>query len=163
MQRKMAPPSPAGIISEVLAHWFSPAANRSKPSLFPCCRNPFPAPGSTFTVTLSGPSRGAVGVPSRATVVFFNPDLSTKLMNISTRGPVQTNNDVMIAGFIIQGDAVEQVVLRGIGPSLTPLGVIGAIADPTLALMDANGNQLAFNDDYARIPWPISKRLLRTG
>ena len=108
-----------------------------------------PAPGSTFTVTLSGPSRGSLGVPSRATVIFFSPDLSTKLMNISTRGPVQTGNDVMIAGFIIQGDAVEQVVLRGIGPSLTLLGVVGAINDPTLTLMDANGNQLAFNDDYA--------------
>ena len=94
---------------------FSPAANRSKPSPFPCCRNPFPAPGSTFTVRLSGPSHGAVDVPARATVIFFSPDLSTKPMNISTRGPVETGNDVMIAGFIIQGDAVEQVVLRGSG------------------------------------------------
>ena len=109
----------------------------------------FPAAGGSFTVTLSNPSRGTVGAPARATVVFFSPDLSTKLMNISTRGPVETGNDVMIAGFIIQGDAVEQVVLRGIGPSLGPLGVANAIADPTLTLMDANGNQLAFNDDYA--------------
>jgi hypothetical protein len=75
-------------------------------------------------------------------------DISTKLMNISTRGPVESGNDAMIAGFIIQGSSAKQVVLRGIGPSLTAVGVAGALQDPTLTLMDANGSLIAFNDDY---------------
>jgi len=57
-------------------------------------------------------------------------------------------NDVMIAGFIVQGGPDKQLVLRGIGPSLTQFGVPSAVADPTLALIDANGTQLASNDDY---------------
>ncbi len=55
----------------------------------------------------------------------------------------------MIAGFIVQGQADEEVVVRGLGPSLTQKGVIGALTDPTLTLVDANGTQLAVNDDYA--------------
>ena len=55
----------------------------------------------------------------------------------------------MIAGFIVDGQAAKQVVVRGLGPSLTEKGVIDALTDPTLSLMDSNGMQLASNDDYA--------------
>ena len=111
--------------------------------------NPQNAPHAerTFFVHLFNPSHGAVG-RSRATVVISYPDVSTKLLNISTRAPVRTGEDVMIAGFIVQGTAPKRVVLRAIGPSLTALGVPGAIADPTLTLMDSNGSQIGFNDNY---------------
>ena len=106
----------------------------------------------TFTVTLSNPSvNAAIGSPSTTTVSIFDDDPAdntTKLANISTRGPVESGNDVMIAGFIIQGSSFKQLVLRGLGPSLTALGVADAVDDPTLALLDSNGNQLASNDDY---------------
>lgn len=107
-------------------------------------------PTRQFYVVLSNPSSGAaLGQNSTATVTITNPDFSTKLFNISTRGPVQMGNDVMIAGFIIQGDSDKRLVFRGIGPSLTQLGVADAIADPTLMLVDANGTQRAFNDDHS--------------
>jgi hypothetical protein len=106
-------------------------------------------PTRQFKVVLSNPSAGAaLGQNSVATVSITNPDFSTKLFNISTRGPVQMGNDVMIAGFIVQGTTEKRLVFRGIGPSLTQFGVPGAIADPTLALVDSNGTQLGFNDDY---------------
>jgi hypothetical protein len=106
-------------------------------------------PTRQFYVVLSNPSGGAaLGQNSVATVTITNPDFSTKLFNISTRGPVQMGNDVMIAGFIIQGDSEKRLVFRGIGPTLTQLGVASAISDPTLTLVDANGTQRAFNDDY---------------
>jgi hypothetical protein len=54
----------------------------------------------------------------------------------------------MIAGFIIQGSSPKQVIIRGLGPSLTQLGVVGALQDPTLDLRDAKGNQIAYDDDY---------------
>ncbi|MDQ3414451.1 MAG: putative Ig domain-containing protein, partial [Verrucomicrobiota bacterium] len=111
-----------------------------------------PAADKTFTVTLSNISHGTLGAPTQATVVISYPDLSTKLTNISTRGYVGTDQKVMIAGLIVSGQASKMVVIRGIGPSLTEKGVIGAIADPTLSLMDANGTQLSSNDDYAGLP-----------
>ena len=109
-----------------------------------------PALDKTFTVTLSNPSHGVLGAPTQATVVISYPDLSTKLTNISTRGYVGSDQKVMIAGLIVSGQASKILVLRGIGPSLTAQGVIGAINDPTLSLMDANGTQLLSNDDHSR-------------
>lgn len=69
---------------------------------------------------------------------------SSTLANISTRGFVQTNDDVMIGGFIIGGDEPSKVLIRGIGPSLP---VAGALADPILELHDANGASIR-NDDW---------------
>ena len=106
-----------------------------------------PGPDRTFFVDLSNPSRGTLG-RSRATIVSTHPDFSTKVLNISTRAPVRAGDEVMIAGFIIEGSVPKEVVLRGIGPTLTAMGVPNAISDPTLTLMDSNGSQLAFSDDY---------------
>ena len=106
-----------------------------------------PGPDRTFFVDLSNPSRGMLG-RSRATIVSTHPDLSTKLLNISTRAPVRSGEEVMIAGFIVDGSVPKRIVLRAIGPSLTAMEVPNAIQDPTLTLMDANGSQIAFNDNY---------------
>ena len=70
-----------------------------------------------------------------------------QLTNISTRGFVQTGDNVMIAGVIVQSQD-KQVVIRAIGPSLTGLGVPNALPDPTLDIHDSNGTRIAFNDDW---------------
>jgi hypothetical protein len=72
---------------------------------------------------------------------------STELSNISTRGFVQTGNDVMIAGVIVQFHN-KQVIVRALGPTLIGFGVPNALADPTLELHDVNGALLASNDDW---------------
>jgi len=72
---------------------------------------------------------------------------STELSNISTRGFVQTGNDVMIAGVIVQFHN-KQVIVRALGPTLTGFGVPNALPDPTLELRDVNGTLLASNDDW---------------
>ena len=61
----------------------------------------------------------------------------TILGKISTRGLVETGDNVLIGGFIITGTQPKTVILRAIGPSL-PLA--GAMADPTLELHDSAGN-----------------------
>jgi CSLREA domain-containing protein len=70
---------------------------------------------------------------------------ASKLANISTRGRVQTGDDVMIGGFIVVGADSERVVIRAIGPSL-PMS--GALQDPLLELYDANGTLLRTNDNW---------------
>ena len=79
-------------------------------------------------------------------------DLSTNsnsiLANISTRAFVQTNDDVMIGGFIVQGGVSKKVIVRAIGPELTQYGVPNALADPTLELHDGAGNLIASNDNW---------------
>src|SRR5205814_4477266 len=55
----------------------------------------------------------------------------------------------MIAGFIAGGgDGSTQVVVRGLGPTLTQFGVSGALADPTVTLMDSNGNVVRSNNNW---------------
>ena len=70
------------------------------------------------------------------------------LANISSRTYVQTGENVMIGGFIIDGVVGKKVALRAIGPSLTAAGVIGALADPFLQLVDSTGTVLASNDSW---------------
>ncbi len=110
---------------------------------------PVGEPTRQFQITLSNPTNGAfIGTASSTVVSITNPDQSTKPINISTRGLVQPGDGVMIAGFIIQGSSPKQVIIRGLGPSLTQRGVINALQDPNLDLRDAAGAQLAFNDNF---------------
>ena len=40
----------------------------------------------------------------------------------------------MIAGFVIQGDAPKQLLIRAVGPILSGFGVGGVLADPQLTI-----------------------------
>jgi hypothetical protein len=71
-----------------------------------------------------------------------------RMANISTRAVVGTAQNVAIAGFIINGESPKRVMLRALGPSLTPFGVTGALNDPMLDLRDGAGNQIATNDNW---------------
>jgi hypothetical protein len=53
----------------------------------------------------------------------------------------------MIGGFINQGSVPIQVLVRGIGPSLTSQGVSGALANPVLELHEPDGTVIT-NDDW---------------
>ena len=70
------------------------------------------------------------------------------LANLATRVQVGAANDVAIAGFIVTGNTSKQVVVRGLGPSLTNADVQGALSDPLLELYDSTGNLLASNNDW---------------
>lgn len=71
------------------------------------------------------------------------------LVNISTRLLVGTENNVLIGGFIVTGNAPKVVIVRAIGPSLTAAGIPGALQDPTLELHDsAHPNIVVINDNW---------------
>lgn len=70
-----------------------------------------------------------------------------ELVNISTRGVVGTNDDVLIGGFVIS-DASQQVLIQAIGPELSGDNVAGALADPVLTIFDAGGGEIATNDNW---------------
>ena len=70
-----------------------------------------------------------------------------QLANISSRGFVETGNNVMIGGFIVgpHGASSTKIAVRAIGASLP---VSNALQDPTVQLHDANGERIAFNDNW---------------
>jgi hypothetical protein len=83
----------------------------------------------------------------------LSQDVSAKLANISTRAFIGAGNDIVIAGFILgHSNGLDGIVVRGIGPSLTALGVSNALANPTLELRDSNGAVLVANNDWQDDP-----------
>ncbi len=102
-----------------------------------------PANSSNYTAIVRGVNNGT-GI---ALVEAYDLDQSvdSRLANISTRGLVQTSDNVLIAGTIVLGTAPQRVLIRAIGPSLP---VAGKLADPTLELRDGNGVLLQANDNW---------------
>jgi hypothetical protein len=78
----------------------------------------------------------------------LSSDSSSKLANISTRGRVETGDNVMIGGFIVGGDQQTNAVVRAIGPSLANFGLSGVLTDPMLEVHDGNGAVVAQDDDW---------------
>ena len=99
-------------------------------------------PGA-YTAIVSGRNNSSgVGL-----VEAYGLDGTAQLANVSTRGFVQTGNNVMIGGFIVLDTGTPtSVLVRAIGPSLT--GLANTLADPNLELHDSNGNVLASNDNW---------------
>ena len=91
--------------------------------------------------------RGVNNTTGIGVVEAYDLDLTvdSQLANISTRGLVQTGDNVLIAGTIVLGPSTRKVIVRAIGPSLP---VPGAMADPTLELRDANGALVRENDNW---------------
>jgi hypothetical protein len=85
-----------------------------------------------------------------AEVYDLNANANSILGNISTRALVQTEDSVMIGGFIVQGTQPKRVIIRAIGHELTQYGVPNVLPDPTLELHDSTGALIASNDDWQR-------------
>lgn len=96
--------------------------------------------------------RGKNNTTGIALVEVYDLDAAadSQLANISTRGFIDTGENVMIGGFIAGGNGGVggKILVRGLGPSLTAFHVPGALADPTLELHDGNGDLITRNDNW---------------
>jgi hypothetical protein len=105
-------------------------------------------PGN-YTAILRGQDNttgiAVVEVYDLGTAGFDSANKAT-LAQISTRGTVQSDDNVMIGGFIISG-VPTRVLVRAIGPELNGI-VPGALQDTTLELRDSSGSLINFNDDW---------------
>ena len=101
-----------------------------------------------YTVLESG-KNGTTGI-GLVEIYDLTPGVGPELANISTRGFVDTDSNVMIAGFIIASAAggSSELIVRALGPSLGAFGVANPLADPTLELHDSNGALIAANDNW---------------
>ena len=105
-------------------------------------------PGAYTAILADKDNQPGVGVVE---VYDLSQGNNAKLANISTRGFVDSGDNVMIGGFIVGGGSVggvSRVLVRAIGPSLAAAGVPGALNDPTLTLYDNNGLVVAANDNW---------------
>ena len=104
------------------------------------------APGA-YTAIVDGKNSGTG--TALVEVYDLTPGSSSTLGNISTRGAVGPQSDVMIGGFIIGGTTgVTRVLVRTVAPSLISAGVTDTMPDPMLELRDGNGALVAANDNW---------------
>jgi hypothetical protein len=105
------------------------------------------APGG-YTAVASGKNGGS-GI-ALVEVYDLNQAADAKLANISTRGFVELDQNVMIAGFILgpSGTAGSKIIVRGLGQSLIEKGVNNAVVNPRLELRNSDGSLLGSNDNW---------------
>ena len=104
------------------------------------------SPGAYTVIVRGQNSSSGVGL---AEVYEVQGNDIAKLANLSTRGFVETGDNVMIGGFIAgpANRGPTGVVVRGIGPSLKNQ-LPAALDDPTLELRDGQGTLIEANDDW---------------
>ncbi len=83
------------------------------------------------------------------TILAAQVDPGKPLVNLSTRGFVNTGDKLMIAGFVLTGGVSpsKTVLIRAAGPALDGLGVTGFLEDPFLELIDDSGT-VGTNDNW---------------
>jgi len=126
--------------------WLSPPCPQPEPHV----QNAFGCAGQSSDVSAGSPEGISLDV------IGYNlatpaPTGSASLVNISTRGLVQTGDNVLIGGFVVSGTTAKQVLVRAIGPTLANFGVPDPLQDPVLDLHNAN-TSIALNDDWQMDP-----------
>jgi hypothetical protein len=81
------------------------------------------------------------------TTVVVNSGSTSRLSNIATRLTLQAAGTIAFPGFFINGTQSQTVMIRAVGPGLTPLGVTNVVADPIIELY-SGANKIAENDDW---------------
>lgn len=105
---------------------------------------------TNYTAILSG-ANGGTGI-GLVEVYDLDGESFADLGNVATRGVVGTGNGVLIGGLIVRDDSFtnqsQNILVRGIGPSLGAVGVSNALQDPVIDLHDAQGAVIASNNDW---------------
>jgi hypothetical protein len=106
----------------------------------------------SYTCTVTNAAGSATTFPAVLTVTS-----SARLINVSARANVGTGANMLIAGFVVSGDAAstpKKLLVRGMGPSLGSLNVSGFLANPILSFCDAS-RVIATNSGWSKPIQPI--------
>ena len=109
-------------------------------------------PGQGYTAIVRG-KNNTTGV-GLVEAYDLDPAAASKLGNISTRGFVDVDDNVMIAGLIVgpgNGPSIR-ILARALGPTLADFGVPGTLADPTLDLVNSSGTVIRSNNNWKDDP-----------
>ncbi|MDO8539231.1 MAG: immunoglobulin domain-containing protein [Opitutaceae bacterium] len=80
-----------------------------------------------------------------------------KLINVSARNAVGTGDNILFAGFVVDGTAAKTLLIRGVGAKLAEFGVGGVLADPKLEIYNAAGVKIAENDSWNALLQPVAR------
>lgn len=92
--------------------------------------------------------------PQLATPVKLDVLPNGSLANLSTRTRLAAGDDVAVAGFVVTGSRPKQLLIRAVGPSLRRFGVSDPVAQPSLQILDRDGNPIGFVHIQVVNYWP---------
>ncbi len=106
------------------------------------------APGA-YTAVVNG-ANAASGIA--LVEIYDSARTAPGLIDLAARGVVASGeNQVFIAGFTLSGGNPKKLLIRAVGPTLSSLGVSGAMSDPMLQLYSGS-TVIASNDNWGTDP-----------
>ncbi|MCH6254993.1 DUF1349 domain-containing protein [Puniceicoccaceae bacterium K14] len=95
------------------------------------------------------------------------PEDDTTLVNISMRGEIGSDGDVVIAGFVVTGEVPKQYLTRSVGEELEAYSVDGTLRDPQIHLYKMDSEMgptlVANNDDWTENSEAVSDASSKVG
>lgn len=101
-----------------------------------------PEDAGDYALTVTNDAGSTASLRARVVVADPSPGL---IVNLSVRAAAGVNGQPLIVGFVVSGGA-KQMLIRGIGPTLSDFGVAGALANPMIELFSGNTSVLASDD-----------------
>ena len=80
---------------------------------------------------------------------------AVRLVNVSARNFVGTDDNILIAGFVIDGTVAKTLLIRAVGPTLADFGVDGTLADPKLEIYNSATTKIVENDNWSAALAPV--------
>lgn len=77
--------------------------------------------------------------------IYRRPESDFELVNLSGRAFVSDGDMTCIGGFVLEGETVRTILIRGVGPGL---GIGGELTDPSITLYRGD-EAIASNDDWS--------------
>jgi hypothetical protein len=106
----------------------------------------------SYTAQIKGIGSGVV------LVEVYDTGGAGKLVNVSARNAVGTGDNILIAGFVVDGTAAKTLLIRGVGAKLAEFGVDGVLTDPKLEIYNnATGAKIAENDSWNALLQPVAR------
>lgn len=106
-------------------------------------------PNATYTAQVAGVG-GTTGAALVEVYEIGATAASSRLINLSTRLQVGTGSAIATTGLVVSpGSGARTLLIRAIGPTLgASYNVSGALADPSLSLLNSAGSVIASNDNW---------------
>ena len=105
--------------------------------------------GSRYRALLANVAGTSISGTATLTVgdgtIGTGPTGTARLINVSVRTFVGTGEGIVAVGFGLSGAGSKQLLVRGIGPTLSVFGVSGVLTTPVLGLFNSLSTQISTN------------------
>lgn len=82
-------------------------------------------------------------------VLVYRVTIPTRLANVASRALTGPGQSAHVLGFVVSGARPKAMLVRGVGPALTPFGITNALPDPSLTIFNAVGQAVFTNNDWS--------------